>query len=110
MRTAMVLLAVAVGVALAAGSAFAADEKPVSVTMTGTVVKVDGKTLVLKMKAGEKEREANITTDEKTAVTLDGKEAKLADLKEGMPAVVTLAEVKPGASVVAAKIDAKSKS
>jgi len=61
----------------------AAQDAPKS--MTGTVVKVDGANVTVK--AGEKE--VVVVTDDKTAVTVDGKEAKVADLKAGMAVTVT---------------------
>ncbi len=51
--------------------------------LRGTVVKVDGTNVVVKTMAarGGEAKEVTVATDDKTVVTLDGKEAKLADLK-----------------------------
>jgi len=73
------------------------DAKPVAKTLVGTVVKVDGDKVVVK--AGDKE--VTVATDKDTKVTLDGKEAKIGDLKAKMPVTITPAE---GA---AQKIEAK---
>ncbi len=59
----------------------------------GTVVKVDGTNLVIKqMVRGGEAKEITVATDDKTKVTLDGKDAKLADLKAGMRVIVNPAE------------------
>jgi hypothetical protein len=60
----------------------------------GTVSSVDGDTLVISVtnKQGEK-KDRKIKTDSSTKVTLDGKEAKLSDLKAGQMVKVT-----PGAN------------
>jgi hypothetical protein len=57
-------------------------------TLCGTVVKVDGANVVVKAGGNE----VTVVTDDKTVVTLDGKEAKVADLKADMHVVVTPAE------------------
>ncbi len=115
MNKAVALIALVGIVALVAGLAVAADRE--APTTTGTVVKIDGKNLILKVayveRATGKEatKEQTIATTDKTAVTLDGKDAKLADLKEGMTAVVTYAmpeKPMPGASLSVAKVEAKS--
>jgi len=49
----------------------------------GSVVKVEGKNLVIKSTAKDK-KEITVATDEKTRVVIDGKPAKLEDLKPGM--------------------------
>ena len=106
MKNVAMLLAVVGVVGLLAGVALSADNN----TISGTVSKVDGKVLKLKDTVKDKEVVYTVNTDDKTTVTLDGKDAKLADLKEGMTAVVTWAEgsIKVGASPVAGKIEAKS--
>jgi hypothetical protein len=87
------LAALALGV-FASGTALAEDK-----VHDGTVVKVaDGK---LTMKSGKDEHTHDVGADAK--VSLDGKEAKLTDLKEGQQVKVTM----DGAKVT--KIDAKSK-
>ncbi|MFB3893053.1 MAG: hypothetical protein ACE15C_13630 [Phycisphaerae bacterium] len=50
----------------------------------GTFVKVDGKNIVIKTGRGEAAKEETIATDDKTKVFVDGKAAKLEDLKENM--------------------------
>ena len=60
-------------------------------TVKGTVSSVDGETLVVSVtnkKTGEK-KDRKIKTDDKTKVTLDGKDAKLADLKAGQEVTIT---------------------
>jgi hypothetical protein len=51
--------------------------------LRGKVVKVDGVNLTVKTGRGDAAKEVVVITDDKTAVTLDGKAAKVADLKEG---------------------------
>jgi ABC-type enterochelin transport system substrate-binding protein len=53
--------------------------------LTGTVVKVDGANVTVKAA----EKEVVVATNDKTVVTIDGKEAKVADLKAGMAVTVT---------------------
>ncbi len=65
----------------------------------GVVVKVSEGKLVFKIK----EREVTREVAKEAAVTLDGKSAKLEDLKEGLHVTVAL-----GAKHVATKIDARS--
>jgi hypothetical protein len=110
MRKLFALICFAALVGMVVGTALAADEK--ATTYSGTVVKVDDKVLVLSVKEGDKTNEMKILTGEKTEITLDGKAAKLEDLKADMTAVVTMAPAGPGASPVAtmaAKIEAKCK-
>lgn len=66
----------------------------------GTFVKADEKTLTMKGK-NDKEHSHDLAKDVK--VTLDGKEAKLADIKAGTKIKVTIAEKK------ATKIEATTK-
>lgn len=54
--------------------------------LRGEVVKVEDKALTIKDKAG---KETVVTTDEKTVVMVDRKEAKLADVKPGMRVMIT---------------------
>lgn len=59
--------------------------------MKGTLSSIDGDTLmvsVVSKKTGEK-KDHKVVTDDKTKVTLDGKEAKLADLKAGQTLKIT---------------------
>ena len=66
----------------------AADDKPVRERpLRGKIVSVDAdaKTLVVQTRTREGEGEkVTVTTDDKTTITLDKKEAKLADLKADM--------------------------
>lgn len=57
--------------------------------LKGSVVKVDGNNVVIS--AGKKNdvKEVTVTTDDKTVVTIEGKPAKLADLKPGQKVVIT---------------------
>lgn len=95
----MKLLAVVAVLGLVTGFALAADEVK---TLSGTIVKVDGAKVTVKV--GDKE--IVVITDDKTVVTVDGKDAKVADLKAGEKVVVTPAE--GTATKIEAKIDAKS--
>ena len=69
-------------------------------THEGTFVKADEKTLTMKGK-DDKEHSHDLAKDAK--VTLDGKEAQLADIKAGTKIKVTIAEKK------ATKIEATTK-
>ncbi|HWE94615.1 MAG TPA: hypothetical protein VG269_11680 [Tepidisphaeraceae bacterium] len=66
----------------------------------GHFVKLDGSKLVYIGGAAGKGKEHTVATDDKTKVTLDDKEAKLADLKEGVYIEVTI--VDKVATIVAA--------
>jgi len=72
-------------------------------THEGKVVKVDGTKLTMSDKDGKNEHTHTIPADAK--ITLDGKDAKLADLKAGMSVKVT-AEKKDN-KVQVTKIEAK---
>ena len=80
MKAATLLAVVAV---LGMVSFCAAQDAPKS--LTGTVVKVDGANVTVKAA----DKEVVVVTDENTAVTVDGAEAKVADLKAGMAVIVT---------------------
>ncbi len=54
-------------------------------SLEGTVVKVDGANVTVKAA----EKEVVVATDDKTVVTVDGEEAKVADLKAGMAVTIT---------------------
>lgn len=75
--------------------AFAADDaKPAHKPFDGVrgkIAKVDGANVtVTTMNRETKEtKDVVVATDDKTAVKIDGKEAKVADLKEGMYAKIT---------------------
>jgi len=87
MRYAALLVVLGVAAGLLAGQVMGADEaKPT--TLAGTVVKVEEAKVTVK--AGE--QEVVVVTDDKTVVTVDGKEANVADLKAGQEVVVTPAE------------------
>lgn len=86
MKRTMMLLGIVAVVGLVAGTVLSQEAAPAP--LKGTVVKVDAPKVVVKV--GDKE--VTVTTDDKTAVVVDGKEAKLADLKAGMPVAVTPAE------------------
>ena len=96
------LLAALAVVGLVFGGVYAVekDAKEVPKTLAGTVVKVDGDKVVVK--TGVKDaKEVTVATDKDTKVTIDGKDAKVGDLKAGMTATVTPADG------VAQKIEAK---
>jgi hypothetical protein len=95
------VLALAVGLVACAGMAQADDPKPG--THEGIVVKVDGNNLTMSDKMGKDKHTHAVPADAK--VTLDGKPAKLADLKPGTDIKVT-AE-KKGEKVVITKIEAE---
>jgi hypothetical protein len=79
------LFVVALVLALYAGTPLLADDKDTE-THSGTVVSVSGTKLVMTDKAG-KEHSHTVAKDAK--VTLDGRDAKLADLQPGMKIKVT---------------------
>jgi hypothetical protein len=99
------LLAVTAVVGLVFGVAFSGDSesKPATkpATLVGKVVKVDGEKVVVRPDQKDA-KEVTVATDAKTKVTIDGKEAKVAELKVNMTATVTPAEG------VAEKIEAKA--
>ena len=80
------------------------EDAPANVTVKGTFVKAsadNAKVIVVKVTREMKDVEIKITTDDKTTVTIDGKDGKLADLKAGMNLEIT----KPkGMDTVASKI------
>lgn len=94
MRTGISLLAILIVLGVA-GAAMCQDkeapkEKPKG--LFGKVVKVDGKNVVIKIrpaKQGDEPKEMTVTTDDKTEVTIEGKPAKLEDLKADMRVMVT---------------------
>ena len=91
-------LAVCVVVGLVIGGFCFAADAPDAKALVGTIVKVSDEKLAVKV--GEKE--VTVTTDKNTKVTVDGKDAKVSDLKATMTVSVTPADG------VAQKIDAKS--
>jgi hypothetical protein len=56
---------------------------------TGLRVKVDGTNLVVTTGKKGQETEKTVVTDDKTVVTIEGKEGKLADLKAGQVVRIT---------------------
>ena len=91
-----------VGVAVAADKAAPTDKD--SNTHNVTIVKVEGNKLTVTGKDG-KEHTHDVAKD--AAITCDGKECKLDDLKDGDKAVVTLAQEKGADTVVITKIEAR---
>jgi UDP-N-acetylglucosamine transferase subunit ALG13 len=69
----------------------------------GTLVKVDGKNMVVKVGRGDTAKEETIATDEKTTFVVDAESGKLADLKADMRVVIT------PATGTAEKVNATSK-
>ena len=96
-----VVLAVVTAMGLVVSIAVA-QEKAEPSTLTGTVVSVTGNNVVVKTGEGEAAKNVTVVTDENTVVTIDGKEAAVADLKAGMEVIVTPAEG------TATKIEAKT--
>jgi len=90
MKTVMMLAVAVMMVALAVGNSYACDGcggKGNAMHVHGTIAKVDGAKVTLKAndKDGKpSDKEIVFETSEKTAVTVNGKEAKVADLKGGM--------------------------
>ena len=78
----------------------AGADKPKAKTLKGAVVKVDGTNLVIK--AGKEGKETTVSTNNETKVTIEGKDAKLADLKADQLVTVTPAEGTAQTIVVAA--------
>ena len=64
------------------------EKTAVSGTLQGKVVSVQDTNVVVKAA----KKEVTVATDDKTTVTIDGNEAKVADLKAGMHVTVTPAE------------------
>jgi hypothetical protein len=77
-------------------------EAPTAKPLMGAVVKVDGAKVTIKSGRGDAVKETVVVTDDKTVVTIDGKDAKVADLKADLRVAVTPAEG------VATKIEAKT--
>ena len=103
-RMSIVLVAV-LAVAFVASVVYAEAEAPKAATLEGKVLKAaDDKGVVQVLPAGKTDEKdaVAVTTNDKTVVTLDGKEAKVADLKVGLAVVVTHVEK------VASKIEAKT--
>lgn len=100
LRRSFVLMAVA-AVAVWTSSAFAEDVK--AGTHEGKVVKAGGGKLTMTDKDGKNEHTHTIGADAK--ITMDGKDAKLEDLKAG--SAVTVTTEKKGDKVVVTKVEGK---
>lgn len=74
-------------VVLLAGPGWSADPTPVPPTLKGAICKVDG--AKISVKCDTSKTVVEVVTDDQTTVTLDGKAAKVGDLKAGMKVVVT---------------------
>jgi hypothetical protein len=80
------LLLITAAAARAADDAPAGDPPLKMGFMKGVIVRVDGTDLIFKDKKGP---EVTVATTDATQVTIDGKPATLADLKEGYAVQVT---------------------
>ena len=78
-----------VGVAVAAEGDAPKKTRPPGIM--GKIVKIDGTNIVIakRTRGSDQTTEVTVATDDKTVVTLDRKEAKLADLKADMFVFVT---------------------
>lgn len=90
MKTLAVVLAVAI-LASVTGIALCQDAGGGRPSMVmGTLVKVDGKNLVVKQMArGAEAKEVTVATDDKTTFVVDAEPGKLADLKAEMRVMIT---------------------
>ena len=95
----LALLLAAFALALFVSQPILADD-----THEGTVVKAENGKLFMKHKDGGKEHSHTLAPDAK--ITIDGRPAKLEDLKAGFSITVT---TKPGDKTIATKIEAKTK-
>jgi hypothetical protein len=100
-RRLFALLAVTAFTATWAAPAFAADEPNV---MKGTVQSVKGNNLVVINKDGDK-KPHTFAVPQTAKVTVDGKNAKLADLKAGQSVKVTTQKKDKGFVVVSVEAD-----
>jgi len=57
--------------------------------LKGSVVKVDGTNLVISAGKKNDAKEVTVATDDKTVVTIEGKPAKVSDLKPGQKVLIT---------------------
>ena len=90
----VVVLVVVLGLAgfVSAADATKKKDKPKAApAVTGVVQSVDGAKVTVKTpaKKGAPADEVVVETNDKTVVTIDGKEAKVADLKKGMQVKIT---------------------
>ncbi|MBI5724543.1 MAG: hypothetical protein HZA50_11330 [Planctomycetes bacterium] len=88
MKNVALMLAVVAALGLVVG-AFAAAGADKPTTLEGKVTKAVNDKCVLEVTAKDAKEATKVETSDKTVVTIDGKEAKVADLKEGMAVVVT---------------------
>ena len=86
MKVASVLGFLAAAVLLA-GPGWAEDQAPAPEKLMGAICKVDG--AKISVKCDKTKKVVQIATDDQTTVTLDGKAAKVSDLKAGQKVVVT---------------------
>ena len=84
------------------GDAPAGDKPKKAQGLRGKVVKVEGDKLVLATGGKKNAKEVTVTTDSNTRVMIEGKAAKLADLKEGQQVNIRPAEGTAKAVTVAA--------
>ena len=85
------------------GTASASDVATKTETLSGTVVRIDGSSIKLKVPEGRTgSRQVDVATDEKTEVMIDGGKGKVSDLKPGqiinvapLTGVATKIEVRP---------------
>lgn len=106
MRKLISMLVLVAFVSAVAGLSMAQDapkpDAPKDMTIKGIVVKVEDKVVNIASKNRNGDPvDRKITTDDKTVVTIDGKDAKVADLKAGLTVEVTQPR---GRDVVATKI------
>ena len=101
------LFAAVLGLVCAFVSTGIPAEEQKAAQLVGEVTKIDVKaeTVVVKDTSSEKEaKEVEVTADAKTTITIDGKDAKLADLKSGDKVTVEyVSEVKEEKTVNVAK-------
>jgi hypothetical protein len=87
----MVVATVCAAASLALAAAEGGKKRERVAGLRGKIVRVEGVNVTLQTWARKQEdrKEVTVVTDDKTAVTIDGKEAKVADLKADMYALVT---------------------
>jgi len=103
MRRCFVLTAVA-AFAYCLAPAFATADDAKANTHDGKVVKVEGTSVTMTDKDGKNKHTHKVPAT--ASITVDGKAAKLSDLKEGMPIKVTTEKL--GDKMVVTKIEAKT--
>ncbi|HEY7120347.1 MAG TPA: hypothetical protein VH475_27410 [Tepidisphaeraceae bacterium] len=81
----LAILAMVSAVNAADKKAAKAEKKAV---LRGQVVKVDGTKVVINSGKKNNQKEVTVETDDKTVVTIEGKQGKLADLQPGQRVVV----------------------